>query len=127
MTVKNKYANRSKISEGKFRQIVKLFSIDLNASQIAKISGLNRNTINRYLIGIRKRIAEFCERQNIHFLEKLKLMKASLALVTSKVKGVVTLSEKQLYSASSNAMGASSMKLSLIVEESRCKRLFEAV
>ena len=127
MTVKNKYANRSKISEGKFRQIVKLFSIDLNASQIAKISGLNRNTINRYLIGIRMRIAEFCERQNIHFLEKLKLMKASLALVTSKVKGVVTLSEKQLYSASSNAMGASSMKLSLIVEESRCKRLFEAV
>jgi len=64
MTVKNKYANRSKISEGKFRQIVKLFSIDLDASQIAKISGLNRNTINRYLTGIRKRIAEFCERQS---------------------------------------------------------------
>ena len=64
MTVKNKYANRSKISEGKIRQIVKLFSIDLDASQIAKISGLNRNTINRYLTGIRKRIAEFCERQS---------------------------------------------------------------
>ena len=64
MTVKNKYANRSKISEGKFRQIVKLFSIDLDASQIAKISGFNRKTINRYLTTIRKRIAKFCERQS---------------------------------------------------------------
>jgi len=61
MTIKNKYANRSKISEKKIRQIVKLFSVDLDASQITKISGLNRNTINRYLTGIRKRIADFCE------------------------------------------------------------------
>jgi transposase-like protein len=64
MTIKNKYANRSKISEKKIRQIVKLFSIDLDASQITKISGLNRNTINRYLTGIRRRIAEFCESQS---------------------------------------------------------------
>ena len=64
MTVKNKYANRSKISEKKIRQIVKLFSIDLDASQITKISDLNRNTINRYITGIRKRIAEFCESQS---------------------------------------------------------------
>ena len=53
MTIKNKYANRSKISGKKIRQIVKLFSIDLDASQITKISGLNRNTINRYLTDIR--------------------------------------------------------------------------
>jgi transposase-like protein len=64
MTVKNRYANRSKISEKKIRQIVKLFSIDLDASQIAKISSLNRNTVNRYLTGIRTRIAEFCESQS---------------------------------------------------------------
>ena len=64
MTIKNKYAKRSKISEKKIRQIVKLFSIDLDASQITKISELNRNTINRYLTGIRKRIAEFCESQS---------------------------------------------------------------
>ncbi|MBU2591005.1 MAG: IS1595 family transposase, partial [Nitrospinota bacterium] len=31
MTVKNRYAKRSKISEAKIRQIVKLFSLDLNA------------------------------------------------------------------------------------------------
>ncbi len=58
MTSKNKYTNRSKISEKKIRQIVKLFSIDLDASQITKISGFNRNAINSYLTGIRKRIAD---------------------------------------------------------------------
>ena len=64
MTAKNKYANRSKISERKIRQIVKMFSLDLDASQITKISGLNRNTTNRYLTEIRKQIAEYCERQS---------------------------------------------------------------
>ena len=60
MTIKNKYANRSKISEKKIRQIVKLFSLDLDASQIAKLTDLNRNTINRYLSEIRDRIADYC-------------------------------------------------------------------
>ena len=63
MKKKNKYVNRSKISEAKFRQFVKLFCRDLNADQIAELSNLNRNTANRYLRGIRirQRIAEYCE------------------------------------------------------------------
>jgi transposase len=64
MTIKNKYANRSKISEKKIRQIVKLFSLDLDASQIAKITCLNRNTINRYVSKIRERIADYCNTQS---------------------------------------------------------------
>ncbi len=61
---KNRYAKRSKISELKIREIIRLFSFDLEATQIAKITGLNRNTINRYLKGIRIQIAEFCEHQS---------------------------------------------------------------
>ncbi len=64
MTTKNKYANRSKISEKKTREIIKLFSFDLDASQITKISGLNRNTVNRYLTEIRMRISEYCQLQS---------------------------------------------------------------
>ena len=64
MTPKNKYANRSRISEAKFRQIVKLFSLDLEADQMAQISGLNRNTINRYLRAIRERIVDYCQTQS---------------------------------------------------------------
>lgn len=64
MTTKNRYAIRSRISEAKFRQIVRLFALDLEATQITVLTGLNRNTINRYLRGIRQRIAEYCEAQS---------------------------------------------------------------
>ena len=59
--MKNKYATRSKISEAKIRQIVRLFAVDLDALQIAQIAGVNRNTVNMYLAAFRERIAHFCE------------------------------------------------------------------
>jgi len=62
--MKNQYIKHSKVSEAKFRQLLKHFSIDLDAQQIAILCNLNRNTVNRYLMLIRKRIAEFCEEQS---------------------------------------------------------------
>ena len=62
--MKNKYAIRSKISEAKIRQIVRLFAVDLDALQIAQIAGVNRNTVNRYLAAFRERIAHFCEAES---------------------------------------------------------------
>jgi transposase-like protein len=64
MTIKNKYAKRSKISEKKFREILRYFSLDLNASQIAQLTKLNRNTINRYLNEIRRKIVEYCQQSS---------------------------------------------------------------
>lgn len=64
MPLKNKYSYRSRISAAKTREIVKYFAVDLNATQIAVLTGLNRNTINRYLVAIRERIALFCERES---------------------------------------------------------------
>jgi len=60
----NKYSNRSKISEAKFRHLVRLFCLDLNAKQISELTHLNRNTVNRYLNEFRIRIAQICERQS---------------------------------------------------------------
>ncbi|KPQ01069.1 MAG: hypothetical protein HLUCCA01_04020 [Bacteroidetes bacterium HLUCCA01] len=54
--MKNKYVKRSRISEAKFRELLRFFSLDLTSTQIAKITGLNRNTVNRYLHEIRCRI-----------------------------------------------------------------------
>ena len=45
-------------------EIVKHFSLDLDAQTIAILTGLNRNTINRHFNLIRRRIAEFCELQS---------------------------------------------------------------
>lgn len=57
----NKYVNRSRISEAKFRELVRLFALDLTATQMAELTNLNRNTVNRYVNEIRKRLAEYCE------------------------------------------------------------------
>jgi transposase-like protein len=64
MPMKNKYINRSRISEAKFRQFIKYFTLDLEAQKIAILIRLNRNTVNRYLRLIRERIAEHCENQS---------------------------------------------------------------
>jgi transposase len=64
MKPKNKYVKRSKISEAKFRQMLKLFAYDLDAQTIASLTNLNRNTVNRYMGMMRARIAEFCETQS---------------------------------------------------------------
>jgi len=61
MTITNKYIKRSRISEAKFLEFIKYFSLDLDAYKIAFLTGLNRNTVNRYLLLIRKMIAEFVE------------------------------------------------------------------
>ena len=58
--MKNKYCNRSRISEAKFREIIKYFSLDLEAEKISKLSGISRPTINKILTKTREKIAKFC-------------------------------------------------------------------
>lgn len=62
--MKNRYCKSSKLSEAKCRDGVKCFAVDLTALQIARLSGLNRNTVNRYLRLIRERIAVYCEQES---------------------------------------------------------------
>jgi transposase-like protein len=64
MTISNRYIKRSRISEAKFRELAQYFSLDLEAQKITFLTGLNRNTVNRYLLLIRKRIAEYCEQSS---------------------------------------------------------------
>ena len=64
MTIINKYVKRSRISEVKFREFIRYFSLDLDAHKIAFLTSLNRNTVNRHLLLIRKRIAESCEQSS---------------------------------------------------------------
>ena len=64
MIHKNKYINSSKISEAKFREIVRYFVADLSATQIATLSGLSRNSINKHVMEIRHRIYDFCHSES---------------------------------------------------------------
>ena len=58
--MKNKYIRRSHLSEAKFRQIVKCFSLDLTAMQTAQLTTLNRNTVDRIYHLMRLRMYERC-------------------------------------------------------------------
>src|SRR2546423_311491 len=64
MAVSSKQFVRARISRAKFRQLLKLFAIDLTATQITALTGLNRNTVNRYLTLTRHVVAQHCERES---------------------------------------------------------------
>ena len=57
----SRYQKRSRISDKQYRHIVQLFCQDLTASQIAEITGINRNSINHTLTYIRQAIVKYCE------------------------------------------------------------------
>ena len=61
--MRNKYLYRSRISEQKFRQIIRLFALDLTANQMSKLTAISRNSITKLLKAVRVRIAEYCEVQ----------------------------------------------------------------
>jgi transposase len=64
MTLKNKYLYRSHISEKKFRQILRLFCEDFDATKISFLTGISRKTINIILGKIRKGIFEISKRED---------------------------------------------------------------
>ena len=61
MTKSYAILKRARISMKKFREILKYFSLDIEATKIAQLTGLNRNTVNKYLLLVREIIAEECE------------------------------------------------------------------
>ena len=62
--MRNRYIIRGRISEYQFRKIIRYYSLDLEASKIAKLAQISRNSMNRIVVGIRERIAEFCEAES---------------------------------------------------------------
>ena len=59
--MKNKYLVRSRISERKFREILRLFCLDIEAQQTAQIVQISRQTINKLFDKFREVIVLDCE------------------------------------------------------------------
>ena len=96
MKHKNRYYFRSKISESKFRQIIRFFSMDFTATNVAKLKGISVRFINPIVIKIRKIIAVECEKR--HLSKALwNLMNLTLLLVVYVEKEVVVLQVKQSF------------------------------
>jgi transposase len=58
----NKYYRRSRISEWKFRLLVRYFTLDLSATEVARLTGLTRKTMTVIFLKIRRRISQECAR-----------------------------------------------------------------
>src|SRR5688500_17681421 len=52
---------RSNISRAKYRQLVRLFAMDLEATKAAQLAHVSRRTVNRYFHLFRVRMAAACE------------------------------------------------------------------
>ncbi|MCU7916600.1 MAG: IS1595 family transposase [Candidatus Thiodiazotropha sp. (ex Gloverina cf. vestifex)] len=63
MISKNRYYKRSRITEKKFRQMTRYFSLDFSASDTARLTGISVRSINNIFIKLRIRLAEECEKQ----------------------------------------------------------------
>jgi len=64
MVIKNRYYYRSKISERKFRQLVRYFSLDFTASDTARLTGISVRSVNAIFLKIRQRLAQYCEKHS---------------------------------------------------------------
>ncbi len=60
----NRYYRRSRISEKKFRGIIKCFALDLTANRTAQLTGLTHKSVNQIYLKIRHRLAQDSERQS---------------------------------------------------------------
>jgi transposase len=64
MRKRNWCFRRSRISTRKFRLLLRLFCLDMEATKVAPLTGLNRNSVNLYFRHFRERIALLCEAES---------------------------------------------------------------
>lgn len=62
MVYKNRYYKRSRIAEKVFRRIIRYFSLDLSASDTARLTGISVRSINAIYIKLRQRLVKECEK-----------------------------------------------------------------
>jgi transposase len=60
----NRYYERSRIAEWKFRLLVRYFALDFSATDVAQLTGLTRKSVNTIFLKIRERMAQDCERRS---------------------------------------------------------------
>ena len=62
--MQNRYFRRSRISAKKFRLLLRLFCLDMEATKVTQLTGLNRNSVNHYFQHFRRRLAQLCEAES---------------------------------------------------------------
>jgi transposase len=60
----NRYFRSSKISEVKFRVLLRCFGLDLTATQAARMTGISVRSVNQIYLRLRHRLASECKRSS---------------------------------------------------------------
>jgi hypothetical protein len=63
--IRNRYYRRARLSERKFRDLLRCFSIDMSATDTARLTSVSVRSTNTVYLKIRQRIAEYAERDSI--------------------------------------------------------------
>lgn len=63
MKQENRYYKFSKISEAKFRELLRYFALDLTATEASVLSGLSLRSVNTLWLSLRYRLWEECQKQ----------------------------------------------------------------
>jgi transposase len=61
MEIKNKYYKHSRLSENRFRDLMRCFALDLSATETAAQTGISCRAVNTIYLKLRHRIAFYCE------------------------------------------------------------------
>ena len=104
MKAKNRYYSRSRITEAKFRQIIRFFAMDFTASDTAKLTSISVRSINTIYIKLRKKIAISVKKYLLSMV-LLNWMNPTSVLIVYEVNEVVGHPVKPLYLDYSNEMG----------------------
>lgn len=83
--MKNKYIKHTHISERKFKKMIKLFSLDLEAKQISNLTNISENSICKILTKIRKRLSELCDKESYFTKGKIEVNESYFG--AKRVKG----------------------------------------
>ena len=95
----NKYQKWSHFSDRKFREILRLFLLDIEATKVSSISNISRQAINRIFKYIRIVIADDCEKNTIFDTGEIEVDDFLHSLrKESKVSVVVVREERRLFS-----------------------------
>ena len=65
--MQNRYYKSSKLSEAKFREVLKFFSIDIPTLKTSELTNLNKNTVHTIYNKLRERLAELALEENEPF------------------------------------------------------------
>ena len=60
MQMTNRYYKCSRISEAKFRHLLRLFALDLTTSDTARLTGLSVRSVNDVYLRLRHRLQTWC-------------------------------------------------------------------